>query len=92
MTEKEKGAVPFESAPTSKTTGANSTLSLQRARAIHILQVLCLDFIKALELEAAGVRDGEGYWIGTDPLHHYASEIAQAYQALREIQASEAAR
>jgi hypothetical protein len=92
MTEQEKGAVPFESAPQGETSTADSTLGLQRARAIHILQILCLDFIKALELEAAGVRDGEGYWIGTDPLHHYASEIAQAYQALREIQASEVAR
>lgn len=92
MTEKEKGATPFESAPQGETSNADSTLSLQRARAIHILQILCLDFIKALELEAAGVRDGEGYWIGTDPLHHYASEIAQAYQALREIQTSEVTR
>jgi hypothetical protein len=47
---------------------AGPPASPKRADALERLQSLAFDLIKICELERSGIRDGDGYWHGGEPL------------------------
>ncbi len=38
---------------------------------------LAADLIRVIELERAGIRDGDGYWSGCDPIHEIINELVE---------------
>jgi len=40
----------------------------RRAQTLERLSQLAFELIKVIELERAGIRDGDGHWYGTDPV------------------------
>ena len=41
----------------------------KRAELLSKLSNAAFETIKLIELERSGIRDGDGYWHGSDPLH-----------------------
>jgi hypothetical protein len=39
-----------------------------------------IELIKIIELEISGIRDGDGYWHGSDPLWHTVHDITEAFK------------
>ena len=54
-----------------------------RAEKLRELSRLAYELIRVIELEAAGIRDGDGYWHGSDPLDGAVSQISDCYQQLQ---------
>lgn len=47
----------------------------ERLKGYEAAQKLAFDLIKVIELEKSGIRDGNGYWHGSDPLGSIAHEL-----------------
>jgi hypothetical protein len=47
----------------------------KRLELLSIMQEVCFDTIKIIELERSGIRDGDGYWRGSDPMGARASGL-----------------
>jgi hypothetical protein len=47
------------------------------------LQDACFEVIKVAELEKSGIRDGDGYWHGSDVVGHILSNLHDAINRLR---------
>ena len=47
----------------------------QQCELLRSMQRVAFDLIKALELEISGIRDGDGYWGGCDPVHETVFEL-----------------
>ncbi len=56
-----------------------------RVERLQELSQAAYRLIKIIELESAGIRDGNGYWHGSDPLHGTASSLWGAYQDLESL-------
>ncbi len=50
----------------------------ERAGALQHLQALAFDLIRVCELERSGLRGGDGYWHGSDPVGGLAQNIREA--------------
>jgi hypothetical protein len=48
----------------------------KRAGLLSKLSNAAFETIKLIELEMSGIRDGDGYWHGSDPMHGMLSELA----------------
>jgi hypothetical protein len=48
----------------------------KRAELLSRLSDAAFEVIKLIELEKSGIRDGDGYWHGSDPMHGMLSELA----------------
>lgn len=53
-----------------------------RRKALNDLSSLAFELIKIVELEKSGIRDGDGYWHGGDPLG-IVRDISEAYRRLQ---------
>ena len=49
-----------------------------RAKKLSRMSKTAHDLIRVLALEQAGIRDGDGYWHGCDPVYELAQELAAA--------------
>src|SRR5262249_8450637 len=47
------------------------------------LQNLAFDLVKIVELEKSGIRDGDGYWHGSDPLGATINDLNACWQIFR---------
>lgn len=47
------------------------------------VQRLAFEIIKLAERELAGIRDGDGYWYGSDPLHATISDLCGLWRPNR---------
>lgn len=56
----------------------------ERARILHDLSAACFDTIKIIELENSGIRDGDGYWHGSDVIGHMCSDLTGLCNRLME--------
>jgi hypothetical protein len=45
------------------------------AKVLNDLSKLAYELIRVVELERSGIRDGDGYWSGTDPIQHICKDI-----------------
>jgi hypothetical protein len=54
----------------------------ERARVLDDLSKACFEAIKIIELERSGIRDGDGYWHGSDVIGHMARELIELCSAL----------
>ena len=48
----------------------------KRAELLNRLSHTAFEVIKLIELERSGIRDGDGYWNGSDPMHATIRELA----------------
>jgi hypothetical protein len=55
----------------------------KRHEILEALQNACFEAIKILELEKSGIRDGAGFWIGSDVIGHVTQELAELCYRLR---------
>jgi hypothetical protein len=56
----------------------------ERAGALEQLSQACFELIKIIELERSGIRDGDGYWHGSDVVGGMLRHINDAHQRLME--------
>ena len=54
-----------------------------RAEKLRELSQLAYELIRIIELESSGIRDGDGFWHGSDPLDGKVSDISDCYQQLQ---------
>ena len=54
-----------------------------RLDALQRLSRLAYDLIRVVELERSGIRDGDGFWHGSDPLGGLVDEIHAQGQVVR---------
>ena len=52
-----------------------------RGEMLERMSNLAVDLIKAIELERAGIRDGDGHWYGCDPITHIVDDIRECGDA-----------
>jgi hypothetical protein len=55
--------------------------SRARGEDLTRMQELALELIRVIELERAGIRDGDGFWYGSDPLRGIAHDLAELLEA-----------
>ena len=55
----------------------------KRAELLGKLSQAASETIKIIELELSGIRDGDGYWHGSDPMHAMIGELAVLCERLR---------
>lgn len=48
----------------------------KRAELLSRLSNTAFEAIKLIELELSGIRDGDGFWHGSDPMHATIRELA----------------
>ena len=60
----------------------------ERANTLDAMSRHAFDLIKIIELEASGIRDGDGYWHGSDPLGGTVNDIGRQMDRLRELEHS----
>jgi hypothetical protein len=49
----------------------------KRAELLSKLSNVAFETIKLIELEMSGIRDGDGHWYGSDPMHAMIGELAR---------------
>lgn len=60
----------------------------EQADVLRTMSMKAFELIQIIELERAGVRDGDGYWHGSDPLGATVNDIGQQMDRLRELEHS----
>ena len=63
-----------------------------RSKILSNLSNRAFELIKIIELEHSGIRDGDGYWSGTDPLGGVINDLAEGFQRLEKIEKDETLR
>ena len=53
--------------------------------ALHMLSQHAYELIRIVELERSGIRDGDGYWGGSDPLGGTVLNISDRWQMYRRL-------
>lgn len=61
-----------------------------RAERLQELSQAAYELIKIIELESSGIRDGDGYWHGSDPLQGKVLEISDRWQLSKRAKEREA--
>ena len=54
----------------------------ERAKLLRALQQAAFEAIRIIELEHSGIRDGDGYWHGSDVIGHMTSDLTDLCQRL----------
>lgn len=67
-----------EASGISPATGAKRNLLID-------MSYVAFDLIKIIALERSGIRDGAGYWCGSDPLGGLADDLQRMMLRLREL-------
>jgi hypothetical protein len=67
-----------------KRTGINPATG-ERAQILRQLQNVAFEAIKIIELETSGIRDGDGYWHGSDIVGGTISDLVGLCNRLNEI-------
>jgi hypothetical protein len=57
----------------------------ERARILTEISDAAFGLIKIIELEKSGIRDGDGYWLGSDPVGHTMWELRELFDRLDAI-------
>jgi hypothetical protein len=52
----------------------------ERAKLLREISELAFDLIKIIELEQSGIRDGNGRWHGSDPVHGTMRDMVKAFE------------
>jgi hypothetical protein len=47
---------------------------------LRAMSQAAFELIKIIELEISGIRDGDGYWHGSDPQWHTVHDITEAFK------------
>ena len=58
----------------------------ERLNVLLHLQKNAFELIKMVELEISGIRDGDGFWGGCDPLYGCISSIRDRYERLCQVE------
>jgi hypothetical protein len=72
----------FEIAEWQKRSGIKPATG-ERAEQLEGLSKACVEAIKIIELEKSGIRDGDGYWHGSDVIAHVTQELIDLCHRLR---------
>jgi len=62
----------------------------RRAQTLERMSQLAYELIKVIELERAGIRDGDGHWYGTDPVGGIVHDLVEAERADLRLERHEA--
>ena len=54
----------------------------KRCESLQAMSKLGYELIRLIELEQCGIRGGDGYWHGCDPLWHVVNDIHELYGEL----------
>ena len=57
----------------------------RRAEILQHISEEAFELIKIVELEISGIRDGDGFWGGSDPLTHFVSGIDSLFDQFRQL-------
>lgn len=55
----------------------------ERAKALDAMSMQAFQLIRIIEREASGIRDGDGYWHGSDPLAHTMHELGESWNQVQ---------
>jgi hypothetical protein len=55
-----------------------------RAKTLEDMSQAAFELIKIVELERSGIRDGDGHWYGSDPLHATVRKITELQDFLEQ--------
>jgi len=61
----------------------------KRAKILEALSKAAFEAIKIIELERSGIRDGDGYWDGSDVIGRMTDDLTNLCRRLREEGAAE---
>jgi hypothetical protein len=51
-----------------------------RAKLLEAMSQAAFELIRTIELERSGIRDGDGWWHGSDVMGHAAGDIGELYE------------
>jgi hypothetical protein len=55
----------------------------QYAKDLEEMSQAAFELIKVIEAERSGIRDGDGYWHGSDVLSHSVDDITEPFERIR---------
>ena len=58
----------------------------ETAETLDSLSKTAYECIRVIELERSGIRDGDGFWSGCDPLGHIVDDLTSLYERLLQVE------